>query len=73
MKRDDTDYGPAGRRDGIADRHRPLANEQNGEERGARKAEEVDREFEFAASFHVRSNTMIVNMVIVNTIHLDRN
>src|SRR5205814_6787063 len=55
MKRGDGDYGPPSGRDGGADRHRSLANEQNGEERGARETEEVNCEFEFAAGFHVRS------------------
>ena len=55
MKCGDGDYGPAGSRDRGTDRHRSLANEQNGEERGTCETEEVNCEFEFAASFHIRS------------------
>ena len=54
MKRGDADYGPAGGRDRRGDRHRSLANEENGEEGGARETEQINCEFEFAAGFHVR-------------------
>ena len=55
MKCRDRNNGPTGGRDGGAHRHHPLPNEQDGKERRAGEAEQVNREFELTARFHVGS------------------
>ena len=55
MKCRDSGNGPTGGRDGGAHRHHPLPNEENGKKRRAGEAEQVNREFELTARFHVGS------------------